>query len=122
LLTFVSHHQRVARIPTGVNVSEPIYSQRTEIGRFTFRGRARTRFYLLFGSSAGLLWSGFDPGENALHILIRRRLQPRIGCSCSVVITEHFGDSFRINLLGLDEQTISLLIMADCLFMQALFR
>ena len=27
LLTFVSHHQQVARIPTGVNVSEPIYAQ-----------------------------------------------------------------------------------------------
>jgi hypothetical protein len=25
LLTFVSHHQQVARNPTGVNVSEPIY-------------------------------------------------------------------------------------------------
>jgi hypothetical protein len=79
-------------------------------------------FYLLRGSSAGLLWSGFDPWENALHILIRRRLKPCIGCSCSVVLTQHFVDSFRVNLLGSDEQTISLLIMADCLFMQALFR
>ena len=26
LLAFVSHHQQVARIPTGVNVSEPIYN------------------------------------------------------------------------------------------------
>jgi hypothetical protein len=38
------------------------------------------------------------------------------------VLTQHFGNSFRVNLLGLDEQTISLLTMADCLFMQTLFR
>jgi hypothetical protein len=74
------------------------------------------------GSFGGLLWSGFDPRENALHILIRRRLQPCIRCPRSVVLTQHFRDSFRVNILGLDEQTISLLIMTDCLFMQALFR
>jgi hypothetical protein len=94
----------------------------TEIGRFTFGERARTRPYRPLGSFAGLLWSGFDPRENALYILIRRRLQPRIGCSCCIVLPQHFRDSFRVNILGLDEQTISLLIMTDCLFMQALFR
>jgi uncharacterized membrane protein YesL len=99
-----------------------LIGERTGIGRFTFGERTRTRFYLLFGSFAGLLWSGFDPRENALHILIRRRLQPRIGCSCCIVLTQHFRDSFRVNMLGLDEQTISFLIMTDCLFMQALFR
>jgi hypothetical protein len=99
-----------------------LIGQRPEIGRFTFGERARTRPYRLLGLFAGLLWSGFDPRENALYILIRRRLQPRIGCSCCIVLPQHFRDSFRVNILGLDEQTISLLIMTDCLFMQALFR
>ena len=97
-------------------------THRIETGRFTFREPAKIRSDPLFGSSARLLWSGFDPRKNAFYILIRRRLQPCIGCSRSVVLAQHFGDNFRINLLGLDEQTISLLVVADCLFMQALFR
>jgi hypothetical protein len=38
------------------------------------------------------------------------------------VLAQYLGDNFRINLLGLDEQTIGLLVVADRLFMQALFR
>jgi hypothetical protein len=38
------------------------------------------------------------------------------------VLTQHIGDSFRVNPLGLDKQTICLLVVAGRLFMQALFR
>jgi hypothetical protein len=99
-----------------------LINQRIEIGRFTFREPAKTRSNPIFGSSAGPLWSGFDPWKSAFYILVRRRLQPCIRCSRSVVLAQHFGDNFRFNLLGLHEQAIGLLVVADRLFMQALFR
>ena len=55
LLAFVSHHQWVARIPTGVNVSEPIYNySRTgeQFGNETLPGRV---LKLVRNNSARLL-------------------------------------------------------------------
>jgi hypothetical protein len=75
---------------------------------------------ILVGLSAGRLGSGFDPRTNALHILIRRRLQPGIGCPCGVVLAKHLGNGLGINPLRHDQKAIRLLVMASGLLMQAL--
>jgi hypothetical protein len=75
----------------------------------------------LIGSAAGRLRSRPNPRKDALHILIRRRLQPCIGRPCGVVFAKHVGDSLGIDLLSLDEKAISFLIMANGLLVQALF-
>ena len=81
LLTFVSHHQQVARIPTGVNVSEPIYTQdwATAIRAFSSAALRDTRnadiqTYLGFAyRRSGQLKAAFKHYEQALALNPRHR-------------------------------------------------
>ena len=81
LLTFVSHHQQVARIPTGVNVSEPIYTQdwATAIRAFSYAAlrdtcNADIQNYLGFAyRRSGQLKAAFKHYEQALALNPRHR-------------------------------------------------
>ena len=81
LSTFVSHHQQVARIPTGVNVSEPIYTQdwATAIRAFSSAAlrdtcNADIQNYLGFAyRRSGQLKAAFKHYEQALALNPRHR-------------------------------------------------
>jgi hypothetical protein len=61
-----------------------------------------------------------DPRQNALDILVRRVLQPRVRRSPGIVLAQHLRHGVGVHRLRLRQQAFGFGLVAKCLLLQSL--